>query len=104
VQTVFCNYSRNPLAHSLGLAGPKGVEVFIAKKALSPQEIVELEDSPNLPKWSREAVYDAGVQLGPSYRISISGLYWGVRRMPQSIFTDSNQATRADKVAAKLGF
>jgi hypothetical protein len=28
----------------------------------------------------------------------------GVHRMLQSIFTDSNQATRADKVAAKLGF
>lgn len=103
VLTVFYNYSRNPLAHSLGLSGPN-VEVFIAKKALSSQRITELEDSPTLPKWSREALYDAGVQPGPGYRISISGLYWGVHRMLQSIFADSNHAKRADSVAANLGF
>jgi len=71
------NYSRNPLAHSLGLGGPTGVQVFIAEKALSQKQIHELEDSPTLPHWSREALFDAGVQPGPSYRIGISGLYWG---------------------------
>jgi hypothetical protein len=104
VLNVFYNYSRNPLAHSLGLSGPKGVEVFIAKKARSSGRIAELEDSPTLPKWSREALYDAGVKPGPSYRISVSGLYWGVHRMLQSIFADGGQATRADNVAANLGF
>jgi hypothetical protein len=104
VLKVFYNYSRNPLAHSLGLGGPKSIEVFIAKKALSSKRIAELEDSPSLPKWSREALYDAGVQPGPSYRIGISGLYWGVHRMMQSILADNKEATRADEVAAKLGF
>jgi len=104
VLQVFYDYSRNPLAHSLGLSGPKNVDVFIAKKPLSAKQISELEDSPTLPKWAREALYDAGVQPGPSYRISISGLYWGVHRMLQSIFADSNQATRTDSVAATLGF
>jgi hypothetical protein len=104
VLKVFYNYARNPLAHSLGLTGPKGVEVFIAKNPLSSKHIAELEDSPTLPKWSREALYKASGESGPSYRIGISGLYWGVHRMLQSIFANNSQAAGADNVAAKLGF
>ncbi len=50
VLKVFYNYSRNPLAHSLGLSGPTNVEVFIAKKALPQKRILELEDSATLPQ------------------------------------------------------
>ena len=101
---VFYNYSRNPLAHSFGLGDPNVIEVFIAKKALTPTRITELEDSVTLPNWSREAIYETGIQPGPSYRISISGLYWGVHRMLQSIFQDSGQAKAADELAKQLGF
>src|SRR5262245_54690671 len=48
VVKVFYKYSRNPLAHSLGLGGPSNVQVFIEKNALSQQRIVELEDVPTL--------------------------------------------------------
>lgn len=80
------------------------IEVFVAKKALTPTRITELEDSATLPNWSREALYETGIQSGPSYRVSISGLYWGVHRMLQSIFQDSSQAKAADRLAKKLGF
>ena len=104
VLKVFYNYSRNPLAHSLGLGGPTSVQVFIAKKALSQKRILELEDSSTLPQWSREALFDAGIQPEPSYRIGISGLYWGVHRMLHSVFADAGEARAADSVATKLGF
>jgi hypothetical protein len=104
VLKIFYDYSRNPLAHSLGLGGPASVEVFIAKKALSQKRILELEDSTTLPQWSREALFDAGLQSGPSYRVGISGLYWGVHRMLHSLFGNANETTTADRVAAKLGF
>ena len=103
VVKVFYEYGRNPLAHSLGL-GSTAPDVFIAKKALSARRIAELEDDATLPTWSREALYDAGVAPGPSYRISISGLYWGVHRMVHSILADVEQARRADGVAKQLGF
>jgi hypothetical protein len=104
VLKVFYNYSRNPLAHSLGLGGPSNVEVFIAKKSLSQRRIFELEDSPTLPQWSREALSDAGLQSATGYRLGISGLYWGVHRMLHSLFGDSSAVKASDGVVAKLGF
>jgi len=101
---VFYKYSRNPLAHSFGLGGPKAIEVHIAKNALTPKRITELEDSPTLPIWSRAALTETGIQPGPSYRLGISGLYWGVHRMLQSVFQDGTQAAAADQVAKQLGF
>jgi hypothetical protein len=100
---VFYKYSRNPLAHSFGLGDPKLVEVQIAKNALTPKGITELEDSPTLPTWSRAALTETGIQPGPSYRISVSGLYWGVHRMLPSIFQDSSQTNAADELAKQLG-
>ena len=102
---IFYDYSRNPLAHSFGLGDPTVIEVLLAKNKLTQKKITELEDSPTLPVWSRAALTETGIQTGPpSYRISTSGLYWGVHRMLQSIFAAKNQAVEADRVAKRLGF
>lgn len=102
---VFYSYSRNPLAHSFGLGDPAKREVWIAKNPLTKRQITELEDSAKLPMWSRPAIWETGIKPPPlSYTIGISGLYWGVHRMLQSIFADSKQAVAADLVAKRLGF
>lgn len=102
---VFYYYSRNPLAHAFGLGDPKVIDVHLAKSKLTKARVTELEDSPTLPVWSRPALTETGIQgPPPSYRISISGLYWGVHRMLQSIFADTSQAKAADQLAKQLGF
>lgn len=101
---AFYTYSRNPLAHSLGLGVPSHPKISIAKKPLTPSEITELEDNLSLPEWSHPALSPIGIQPGSSYQLCISGLYWGIHRMLHSIFADGNQVRDADQLAKRLGF
>jgi hypothetical protein len=49
---IVYEYSRNPLAHNLGLGPEKYPDIEISKSRLGPQRIAALEDSATRPTWA----------------------------------------------------
>jgi len=97
---VLWKYSRNPLAHALGLDRTTAPTMFIGKKPLSDRRIRDLEDAPSRPAWARAAVR----RQGTDYRVSVLGLYWGTHRMLHSLFADPTHAGGAEALARSLNF
>jgi hypothetical protein len=84
---VLWTYSRNPLAHALGLDRESAPEIQIAKARVGPQRIAALEDSSTRPSWAAPAL----TRSGSDYVLNVAGLYWGTHRMLHAVLGDPNQ-------------
>jgi hypothetical protein len=93
-------YSRNPLAHALGLDKESAPEIYIAKSRIGPIKIAALEDDPVRPAWASPALSPSGNH----YVLDVAGLYWGTHRMLHAVFADPNQLAGAEQLASSLGF
>lgn len=91
---VLYRFARNPLTHALGLRQPTEPEIFIAKKALTPQQIEELEASQRRPGWVGPTL----AQTGPNeYRLSVPALYWGTFRLLECLMGNPAHAAYAEQ-------
>jgi hypothetical protein len=97
---VLYDWSRNLLAHSLGIDDGSQAVVLIDKAPMSIERVNELETSSVLPTWTAPAVR---LRNG-DYVVSVSGLYWGVHRMLHSVFGDATSIGQAEQVAQNFGF
>jgi hypothetical protein len=97
---VIYKYSRNPLAHSLGLARAGVPDIAVAKKRLGPNQIEALEDSAVRPSWAAPAL----TPEGGNYTLDIAGLYWGLHRMLHAVVADPVQRQGAERLASSAGF
>jgi hypothetical protein len=97
---VIYKYSRNPLAHNLGLGPEKDPDIEIAKSRLGPQRIAALEDSATRPTWAAPGL----TPQGADYVLDIAGLYWGIHRMLHAILADETQRRGAERLASSIGF
>jgi hypothetical protein len=97
---VIYKYSRNPLAHNLGLGSEKDPGIEVAKSRLGPQRIEALEDSPTRPAWA----FPALTSHGRDYVLDVAGLYWGTHRMLHAILADKVQRRGAELLARSIGF
>jgi hypothetical protein len=97
---VIYKYSRNPLAHNLGLAPANEPDIEIAKSRLSPRRIAALEDSQTRPSWAAPAL----TPHGRDYVLDVAGLYWGTHRMLQAVLADDVQRRGAERLASSIGF
>lgn len=97
---VLWKYSRNPLAHNLGLDRDGAPDIQIAKQRLVPRRITALEDSPARPTWAAPALSKSG----SDYVLDVAGLYWGVHRMLHATLADQHQLRGAEELASSLGF
>lgn len=96
---VFYVYARNPLAHALGVdVRPGNPDIELTKRNWPLKRVLELEDSPTLPKWIKPPLIG---QPG-SYVLNPASLFWGVHRMLHSLFGDSNQVAAAEVTAATI--
>lgn len=97
---VLWRYSRNPLAHNLGLDEPSAPVIQIRKTRIGPKRIMTLEDSHTLPGWARPPL----ASVGAEYVLDVCGLYWGTHRMLHAVLADDVQRLGATKLAHALGF
>jgi hypothetical protein len=97
---VLWKYSRNPLAHNLGLDDPSAPVIQIRKTRIGPKRILALEDSETLPAWAKPALSS----IGSHYALDVCGLYWGTHRMLHAVLADDAQRLGAQKLASVLGF
>ncbi len=97
--------TRNPLAHSLGLDTPpkdsNGKQIALLKSPLSPTQINEMEEAKSKPNWLPPTIVHRQRLSCDSVEVAISvpTLYWGVHRMLHNLFSDPNQAAKADALA-----
>lgn len=96
--------ARNPLVHSLGLDTPPkdsgGQQIFIDKDSLTPSQIEEIEEAAIRPKILPPTVSCQPTSYGSvEFKISVPTLYWGIHRMLHNLFSDADQATKADALA-----
>ena len=97
---VLYKYSRNPLAHNLGLGPEKDPDLYVSKTRLGPQRIERLEDATERPQWAAQSL----TPHGTDYVLAISGLYWGVHRMLHAVLSDERQRRGAERLASSVGF
>jgi len=97
---VIYKYSRNPLAHNLGLGPEKDPDIEIAKSRLGPRRIEALEDSSMRPAWTAPAL----TPKGRDYVLDVAGLYWGTHRMLHAVLADDTQRSGAERLASSVGF
>jgi hypothetical protein len=97
---VIYKYSRNPLAHNLGLGPETEPNIQIAKSRLGPRQIKALEDSLTRPTWAAPAL----TSQVRDYVLTIAGLYWGTHRMLHAVLADESQRTGAERLASSIGF
>jgi len=97
---VLWKYSRNPLAHALGLDRESAPEIHVAKTRIGPQRIAALEDSPTRPAWTAPPLSKSG----SDYVLDVAGLYWGTHRMLHAVLADPRQLSGAEQLASSLGF
>ena len=97
---VLWKYSRNPLAHNLGLDEPSAPVIQVRKARIGPKRILALEDSAALPAWAEPALRS----IGPHYVLDVCGLYWGTHRMLHCVLADDTHRLGAQKLASVLGF
>ena len=92
-------WSRNPLAHVLGVdVRPDAPTIDVQKKAWPLKRVLELENSEDLPEWIAPPLTGGSGH----YAISVGGLFWGVHRMLHALFSDSQQAQAADGTAVTI--
>jgi hypothetical protein len=98
--------TRNPLAHALGFALPEvlpSTRVAILKSPLTYDQIIVFESSIERPSWVPPTVTKSDLTGGASeFQISVPSLYWGLHRTLHRLFSDSNQASLSESVAASL--
>jgi hypothetical protein len=101
---VLWNYTRNPLAHTLGLPDPAdGTVISIAKSPLAEQRLAELDISEKRPEWVGPTIAPAETAVpGGAYHLSVPALYWGVQRVLRRLLSDERQAARAEELAEVL--
>jgi hypothetical protein len=97
---VLWKYSRNPLAHNLGLDRDSAPDIQIAKRRLGPRRILDLEDSVTRPTWAAPAL----TKSAGDYVLDVAGLYWGTHRMLHATLADQPQLRGAEELASSLGF
>jgi hypothetical protein len=96
---VFYVWSRNPMAHALGVDVRQGnPDIDVRKRGLRLRQVLALEDAPTLPKGIAPPLLG---QPG-SYALSVLGLFWGVHRMLHSLFADPQQVQAADATARHI--
>ena len=100
--------ARNPLTHSLGLGAVSesatGKQVALRKWPINPSQIDELEGAIARPGWLPPTVDHPTSDYGAiDLVLSVPTLYWGVHRMLHALFTDSDQASKADALAKSIG-
>ncbi len=109
---ILYDYARNQMAHSLGLGLGTTLrpapEYGYAKPRLTPQQLAELETSEQRPAWARQTVYTVDLSrwgiTTPGFGIALPTLYWGIRRMLESLLADPGHARAADALAERLGY
>jgi hypothetical protein len=109
---VLYDYARNQMAHSLGLGLGTTLrpapEYGYAKPPLTPQRLAELETSQRRPAWAQPTVYTVDLSrwgiTTPGFGIALPTLYWGIRRLLESLLADPTQARAADALAERLGY
>jgi hypothetical protein len=97
---VLWKYSRNPLAHNLGLDEESAPEIQIRKNRVGPTRILALEDSQKLPAWAKPPLRP----IGSHYVLDVCGLYWGTHRMLHAVLADDAHRLGAQQLASVLGF
>jgi hypothetical protein len=97
---VLWKYSRNPLAHALGLDRESAPDIQIAKARIGPQRIAALEDSATRPSWAAPVL----TRSGNDYVLDVAGLYWGTHRMLHAVLADPQQLPGSEELASSLGF
>jgi hypothetical protein len=97
---VLWKYSRNPLAHNLGLDHESAPTIQIRNNRVGPTRIIALEDSEKLPAWAKPPLRP----MGPHYVIDVCGLYWGTHRMLHAVLADDSHRFGAQQLASVLGF
>jgi hypothetical protein len=97
---VIYKYSRNPLAHNLGLGPEKDPDIEIAKSRMGPKRIAALEESATRPTWAAPAL----TPHGSDYVLDVAGLYWGTHRMLHAVLADETQRRGAERLATSIGF
>jgi hypothetical protein len=98
--SVIYKYSRNPLAHNLGLSRERDPDIHIAKSRLGPRRIAALEDSLSRPHWAAPAL----TRQGSGYVLNVAGLYWGTHRLLHAVLADASQLRGAERLASSIGF
>ena len=93
---------RHPLAHSLGLHEPDAEDYKVLKlpRGLSEDELGELEAPGNRPAWVRATTE----QDGSVYKLNVSTLYWGVRRMVEKLTGCPRLMRRTDALLGRQGW
>lgn len=97
---VIYKYSRNPLAHNLGLGPERDPDIQIAKSRLGPRRIEALEDSLTRPTWTAPAL----TPEGRDYVLDVAGLYWATHRLLHAVLADESQRRGAERLASSIGF
>jgi hypothetical protein len=91
-------FTRNPLTHSLGLRQPGEPQIGIAKNALTPAQIEQLEREPALPGFvAGRPLQVMGLN---AYRINVRGLYWATYRLMENLVATLPHAPAAELAIA----
>ena len=92
---VIYSWSRNQLAHALGLrfAKDNDPKIRLWKRPLQPHEIDELERSSSRPTWLGRTVH---LVRPEEYRLSVPALYWGTWRVLERLVGDKAHMMRVE--------
>ncbi len=93
---------RNPLAHSLGLHEPGSEDYKVLKlpRGLTEDELRDLEAPCNRPEWVRATMEKDGAV----YKLNVSTLYWGARRMVERLSGCPRLMRRTDALLGRQGW
>lgn len=96
---MFYVYSRNPLAHALGVdVRPGNPDIELRKRNWPLKRVLELEDSSTLPSWITPPLTG---QQG-SYVLNPPSLFWGIHRMLHALFADLKRVAAAETTASAI--
>lgn len=92
---------RCPFAHSLGVLRPKGQWSKVLKpgQGMAERDVAALEKPGQRPRDLPPTM----IKAGSTYKLNVHSLYWGTRRMFETLTEDASRMRRAAKLLDDLG-